>query len=126
MSDMGDGVQDDDCVSKKPWSEVVSRSLKLFTFNAAREGGKSFGRVIFYIILGVVVLVVATYIIDSITGWFSSWFDFWPFNRTPEAPPPEPEERGWFDWWRKEEPVVEPAVLPAEETRWYCKWNPVC
>lgn len=116
---------DDDCVSKKPWGEVLSRSLKLFTFNAAREGGRSFGRVIFYIILGVIVLVVATYIIDSITGWFSSWFDFWPFNRTPEVAV-EPEPRGWWPFG-SDDVAPEPVAAPPEgEVKWYCKWNPIC
>lgn len=89
---------DDDCVSKKPWGEVLSRSLKLFTFNVAREGGKSFGRVIFYIILGLILVGVATYIVDSMTGWFSGWFSFWPVN----------------------------GAEAAEEVKWYCNWNPTC
>lgn len=117
---------DDDCVSKKPWTEVLSRSLKLFTFNAAREGGKSFGRVIFYVILGIIVLMVATYIIDSLTGWFSSWFDFWPFNRGEEVAV-EDEARRWWQFGSDEvEEVAVPVVAPEGETRWYCKWNPIC
>ena len=118
--------QDDDCVSKKPWTEVLSRSLKLFTFNAASEGGKSIGRVIFYVIIGAIVLLVATYIIDSMTGWFSSWFDFWPFNRTEDVAVPE-ETRRWWQW-RKETPVTPVAVTPADggEVKWYCRWNPIC
>lgn len=118
---------DEDCVSKKPWSEVLSRSLKLFTFNAAREGGKSFGRVIFFVILGIIVLMVATYIIDSLTGWFSSWFDFWPFNRGEEAAVEE-EARRWWQFGSDEPEGVVP-VVEAEgdgEVRWYCKWNPIC
>lgn len=124
---MSELQQDDDCVSKKPWSEVLSRSLKLFTFNAAREGGKSFGRVVFYVILGVIVLVVATYIIDSITGWFSSWFDFWPFNRGEEVVVAE-EKRSWWPWGRDAAPEPVQVIAPdiEGETRWYCKWNPIC
>ena len=116
---------DEDCVSKKPWTEVLSRSLKLFTFNAAREGGKSFGRVIFYVILGIVVLMVATYIIDSLTGWFSSWFDFWPFNRIEEVVAEE-ETRRWWQFGSDDVEEVAPVVEPGGETRWYCKWNPMC
>lgn len=120
---MTDTPKDEDCVSKKPWSEVLSRSLKLFTFNAAKEGGKSFGRVIFFVLLGVIVLMVATYLIDSLTGWFSSWFDFWPFNRNPE-PVIEPDAvRGWWPWGQEAD--VEASAM-AEETKWYCRWNPLC
>ncbi len=122
---MASTEQNEDCVSKKPWSEVLSRSLKLFTFNAAREGGKSFGRVVFYVILGIIVLVVATYIIDSITGWFSSWFDFWPFNRGEEVVVVE-EKRSWWPWGAEAAAEPAPTVEPEVETRWYCKWNPIC
>ncbi len=121
---MSEAPQDEDCVSKKPWSEVLSRSLKKFTFNAASEGGKSFGRVIFFIILGIIVLVVATYIIDSLTGWFSSWFDFWPFNRGEEVAAEE-ETRKWWQW-RSDTPEVAPVAEAEGEVRWYCKWNPIC
>lgn len=118
--------QDDDCVSKKPWSEVLSRSLKLFTFHAAKEGGKSFGRVIFFVILGIIVLMVATFIIDSITGWFSSWFDFWPFNRGDAAAAVEAERSGWWPFGREAEGVAAPAPAETDEVKWYCRWNPIC
>ena len=120
--------QDEDCVSKKSWSEVLSRSLKLFTFNAAREGGKSFGRVLFYVILGIVVLAVATFIIDSITGWFSGWFDFWPFNRAAEVSDAG-ENSKWFNWRAGDAAkfTTSPVVGAVEsEPKWYCKWNPIC
>jgi hypothetical protein len=120
--------QDEACVSKKSWGEVLSRSLKLFTFNAAREGGKSFGRVVFYVILGIVVLVVGTYVIDSITGWFSSWFDFWPLNRTAEVADAQVNSN-WFNWGAKDaaEVATRPVVEAVEsEPKWYCKWNPIC
>ena len=120
---MPDVPKDDDCISRKPWSEVLSRSLKLFTFNAAREGGKSFGRVMFYVILAIIVLVVATYIIDSITGWFGGLFDFWPFNRGEEAAAVE-EKRGWWPWGGEKADAPAPAV--EEKPRWYCKGNPIC
>ena len=120
---MTDIKEDEDCVSKKPWSEVLSRSLKKFTFNAASEGGKSFGRVIFFIILGIIVLMVATYIIDSMTGWFSSWFDFWPFNRD-DTPAIEEEARKWWQFGSDGPEEVTPVEVG--ETRWYCKWNPLC
>ncbi|MEP5761918.1 MAG: hypothetical protein ABJ327_21920 [Litoreibacter sp.] len=119
--------QDDDCVSKKPWGEVLSRSLKLFTFNAAREGGKSFGRVVFYLILGAIVLFIAAYVIDSITGWFGGWFDFWPFNRAQETVSPLESDGGWFNWGGDEALDATPAKAPIEdEARWYCRWNPIC
>lgn len=120
---MADTQKDEDCVSKKPWSEVLSRSLKLFTFNAAREGGKSFGRIIFFILLGLIVLMVATYIIDSMTGWFSSWFDFWPFNRTQEPVVAPETDKGWWPWGGDAE--AEPSV-EGDDVKWYCKWNPLC
>lgn len=127
---MTDTERDDDCVSKKPWSEVLNRSLKLFTFNAAREGGRSIGKVVFFIILGIIVLMIATYIIDSVTGWFSGWFDFWPFNRAEEAVA-EPEARSWWQFWGDDTPaaVVEAEPVPTAETdevKWYCRWNPIC
>ncbi len=122
---MSDIKQDDDCVSKKPWSEVLSRSLKLFTFNAAREGGKSFGRVIFFVILGLIVLMIATYVIDSLTGWFSSWFDFWPFNRGEEVVA-EPEKRRWFSFGGERELATPPVETPEGDVKWYCRWNPIC
>lgn len=111
--------QDDDCVSKKPWREVLNRSLKLFTFNLAREGGRSFGRVVFFVILGLIALFVATYILDSVTGWFGGWFDFWPFGSAAETT--VPEKASWFDRFSNDTP---PA--PADEAKWYCKWNPLC
>lgn len=118
--------QDDDCVSKKPWSEVLSRSLKLFTFHAASEGGKSFGRVIFYVILGLIVLMLATYIIDSLTGWFSSWFDFWPFNREDAVAEEVTERDGWWPFGSNAT-EAEPVTVPVDEdTKWYCRWNPLC
>ena len=111
----------DDCVSKKPWSEVLSRSLKKFTFNAASEGGKSFGRVLFFVILGLLVLTIATYIVDSLTGWFSGWFDFWPFNRNEDVVVQEETRRWWqFGSDKPEETATD------EEPKWYCKWNPIC
>lgn len=125
---MPETEQGEDCVSKKSWSEVLSRSLKLFMFNAAREGGKSLGRVVFYVILGIVVLVVATYIIDNITGWFSSWFDFWPFNRAEEVADTGEKSR-WFKWRPADGAEVgTPPVVEAVdgEPKWYCKWNPAC
>lgn len=112
-------IEQDDCVSRKPWGEVLSRSLKLFTFNAAREGGRSFGRVIFYFLLAVIVVFIASYIIDSMTGWFGNLFDFWPFGGG--ADEAEPEKTGWFDWSNKD---GAPAATP--EVKWYCKFNPVC
>lgn len=118
---MAEASNDDDCVSKKPWSEVLSRSLKLFTFNAASEGGRSFGRIIFFVLLGIIVLMVATYIIDSMTGWFSSWFDFWPFNRAPEVVATPEADQGWWPWGKEAE-----VVAREDETKWYCKWNPLC
>lgn len=122
---MDQKTADDDCVSKKPWGEVLSRSLKLFTFNAAREGGRSFGRVVFYILLGLIILFIASYIIDSLTGWFSAWFDFWPFNRADSVA--EAEEQGWFNWSSKDEVEPVQAAIPEDgDTKWYCKWNPIC
>ena len=112
-------------MSKKPWGEVLSRSLKKFTFNAASEGGKSFGRVIFFVILGVIVLMVATYIIDSLTGWFSSWFDFWPFNRAEEVVVEE-EQRRWWQWGDNEPEAAVDPEQDADAQPWYCKWNPLC
>ncbi|PJI85212.1 hypothetical protein BC777_3212 [Yoonia maricola] len=115
--------QDEDCVSKRPWREVLSRSLKLFTFNAAKEGGKSFGRVIFFVLLAIIVLFVLTYVVDSFTGWFSSWFDFWPFNRAVE-PVVEPEAgKGWWPWGQETETEVD---VSDDEVKWYCRWNPFC
>lgn len=93
--------QPDDCVSRKPWSEVLNRSLKMFTFNMAKEGGRSVGKVVFFIILGLLALFLTTYLIDMATGWFSNMFDFWPFTR-------------------------DASVAATEEVKWYCKWNPVC
>lgn len=122
---MSDDRIDDDCVSKKPWSEVLSRSLKKFTFNAASESGKSFGRVIFFVILGITLLMLATYFVESLTGWFSSWFDFWPFNRGEELVV-EPEARQWWQWRSDEPDQIVPTSQPDEEARWYCKWNPLC
>lgn len=122
---MAETPNDDDCVSKKPWSEVLSRSLKLFTFNAAQEGGKSFGRIIFFIMLAIIALMLVTFIIDSFTGWFSSWFDFWPFNREPE-PAVDPEaSRGWWPWRNDVEAEVE-AGASEDGEKWYCRWNPLC
>lgn len=109
----------DDCVSKRPWSEVMSRSAKLFMFNAAGESGRSFGRVLFFILLALVALVAATFIIDSITGWFSDTFDFWPFNRAPA----EEETRGGFLGFGGGEAEPEPS---GRDEKWYCNWNPLC
>ena len=118
--------QDDDCVSKKPWGGVLSRSLKLFTFNAANEGGKSLGRLVFYIVLAVMLVLVATFIIDSVTGWFSGWFDFWPFNKAQEVAP-DADKPGWFGWQSNKADDVAPVIEASNvETKWYCKWNPVC
>ncbi len=89
----------DECISKRPWGEVLNRSLKLFAFNFAREGGRSIGQVIFYLILAAIVIGLAAWAIGSVTGWFSGWFDLLPF-------------------------VGESAE--AESDKWYCKWNPVC
>ena len=114
---MSDTEQDDDCVSKKPWTEVLSRSLKLFTFHAAQEGGKSFGRVVFFVLLALLVLSLATYVVDSITGWF----DFWPFNRSEAAG--GSDARGWLNWGGD---PTEPEVPAEDDVKWYCKWNPIC
>ncbi|MCK0096622.1 ABC transporter permease [Yoonia sp. F2084L] len=122
---MTETPKDEDCVSKKPWSEVLSRSLKLFTFNAAKEGGKSFGRIIFFVMLAIIALMVVTYVVDSFTGWFSSWFDFWPFNSAPN-PVEEPEKsKGWWPWGRDAEVEVE-ASGSEDEVKWYCRLNPLC
>ena len=112
----------EDCVSKKPWSEVLNRSLKLFTFNLAREGGKSVGRVVFFVILGLIALMLVTYVVDSFTGWFSSWFDIWPFNRGDEVVVAEQAS----PWWKfgGEESAAAPAADDGE--KWYCKFNPLC
>ena len=91
-------MDQDDCVSKKPWGEVLSRSLKLFTINAAKEGGKSFGRIIFFVMLAIDALLVVTYLVDSFTGWFSSWFDFWPFNRAADQVAEPADSGGWWSW----------------------------
>lgn len=120
---MAETQRDEDCVSRKPWREVLSRSLKLFTFNAAKEGGKSFGRIIFFVMLAVIALMVATFVIDSVTGWFSGWFDFWPFNRTVE-PVVEPDvTRGWWPWGQQAETDMQAG---DEDVKWYCRWNPLC
>lgn len=114
--------QNEDCVSTKPWSEVLNRSLKMFTFNVAREGGRSLGRVLFYIILGAIALALATFVIDSLTGWFSGWFDFWPFSGG-EA---EPETSGWFGRGETADPVPTPEAEPDSAEKWYCRYNPLC
>ena len=106
----------EDCVSKKPWSEVLNRSLKLATFNFAKEGGSSLGRIVFYVVLALLAIAALTYVVDQITGWF----DFWPFNIGADA---ETEKSGWFG--RDKEP--EPAVEAETSGKWYCgKLNPFC
>ncbi|MEO0905635.1 MAG: hypothetical protein AAFX89_12865, partial [Pseudomonadota bacterium] len=111
---MPDTTDDDDCVSKKPWSEVLSRSLKLFTFNAAKEGGKSFGRIIFFVMLAIVALLVVTYLVDSFTGWFSSWFDFWPFNRAAEQVAEPAASDGWWSWGNDADADVDVEVNSSD------------
>ena len=117
-------AEQSECVSDKPWSEVLNKSLKLFTFNIASEGGKSFGRVIFYIVLGIIFLGLATFIIDSITGWFSSWFNFWPFNGAGAQESVQDGKAGWWPWADKASTSA--PIEAAKDARWYCKWNPVC
>ncbi len=107
----------DECISKKPWSEVLNRSAKLFAFNLAREGGSSVGRVVFFVILALLALGLVTFVIDSFTGWFSDLFDFWPFGGA-EAEAETP--KGWFGR------DTATAAEPASGTKWYCKWSPLC
>ena len=95
------GKDGEECISKRPWSEVLNRSLKLFAFNFAREGCRSFGRVVFYVILALLGLFLATLAINSVTGWFTGWFEFLPFIGSDKS-------------------------AQAEEAAWYCKWNPIC
>lgn len=119
----------DDCVSKKPWSEVLNRSLKMFTFNAASEGGKSIGKTVFFVILALIVLSALTLVLDSLTGWFSGWFDFWPFNREVAADEIAPEEgRRWFNFGKgeAEAPAAPAPEVDGDEPKWYCKFNPLC
>ncbi|MEM9344646.1 MAG: hypothetical protein AAGA87_16520 [Pseudomonadota bacterium] len=112
MTQTDDG---EDCVSKKPWGEVLNRSLKLATFNFAKEGGASLGRIVFYVVLGLLALAAVTFVIDQITGWF----DFWPFNIG--ADDPEGADKGWFN----REP--KPPADPQGGGKWYCgKLNPFC
>ena len=121
---MNEITDKDDCVSKKPWSEVLNRSMKLFTFNAAREGGRSIGRAVFFVVVGLVFLGLATFVIDSLTGWFSSWFDFWPFNRGEVATEPIPQDRSWWPW--ASDRPSEITAKADEQVKWYCKFNPIC
>ena len=113
---MTETKRDDDCVSTKPWSEVLNRSLKLFTFNIANEGGRSIGRVVFYVVLGALAIGLVTFVVDSLTGWFSGWFDFWPFSRGEV----ETETTGWFG-----RDAAPDADAEAGE-KWYCRFNPLC
>lgn len=123
--------KDDDCVSKKSWSEVLNRALKLFMFNAVSESGRSIGKSIIYVVMGLVVLGVGTYALNSFTGWFSGLFDFWPFGggEDVQSAVTEEESSGWFGWGASgEEPTPQPAPVAedGENTPWYCKWNPIC
>lgn len=111
-----------DCVSRKPWSEVLNRSLKLFTFNLARESGRSMGRVVFFIALAIVALIALTLALDALTGWFSGWFSFWPFGA--ETPPSETAEPPWWKIWATHEGTPPPAEV--EPVPWYCRLNPLC
>ncbi len=112
-------VNGEDCVSKKPWSVVLERSLKLFVFNAAGEGGRSIGRILFFVILGFLALGLCAYVLNSVTGLFEGWFDFWPFASSE----PEPEaSQGWFSFGGSETP----SAPEPEGGRWYCNWNPLC
>lgn len=119
---MTESTPEKDCVSTRPWSEVLNRSLKLFMFNAAQEGGRSFGRILFYIVLAALALGLITFAIDSLTGWFSGWFDFWPFS----GGAAEPEKTGWFG--RGETEATDPAPAPEVDgaEKWYCRYNPIC
>lgn len=109
---MSDVTEDKDCVSKKPWSEVLNRSMKLFTFNFAREGGRSVGRVVFFVLLALVALTAFSYVLNLVTGWF----DFWPFNMFAE-----PEQKTWLDRMRDLG-----AVSDSPKEVWYCRWSPFC
>lgn len=110
----------EECVSRRPWGEVLSRSLKLFVFRAADEGGRSVGRILFFVFLGLLVIGVGAWALNAVTGWFEGLFDFWPFSRP--APEPEPEAtKGWL--WFRAEAEAAPVV---EEERWICRKTPIC
>jgi hypothetical protein len=119
---MTESNPEEECVSTRPWSEVLNRSLKLFTFNVAREGGRSLGRVLFYVILAVLAIGLVTFVVDSLTGWFSNWFDFWPFSGG--AAEVEAEKTGWFG--RDAAEGAESAPAPETGEKWYCRFNPLC
>lgn len=114
-----------DCVSTRPWSEVLNRSLKLFMFNAAQEGGRSFGRILFYVVLAALALALLTFAIDSVTGLFSGWFDFWPFSGS--GAEVEAEKAGWFGRGHAADPAPVPKADGAGGAeKWYCRYNPIC
>ncbi len=102
---MSDNVEQhpEDCVSRKPWSEVLSRSAKLFVHGAARESGRSLGKALFFLIAGIILIGLASVIIDQFTGWFTNMFDWWPFGGS-----------------------AEPEQSEASQ-KWYCRFgNPLC
>lgn len=141
--------ENEPCISDKPWSTVLNKAAKLATIGFFQEFGKSVGKFIFYPLIALLVLFALSYALDYFTGWFSSMFDFWPFNRggADVAVPPEfSDGRPWYKFWGSDEtpsstlpaptpePVAAQPVEPAEntpengepETKWYCKFNPIC
>jgi hypothetical protein len=107
----------EECVSEKSWREVLSRSLKIFMFNASSEAGRSFGKAFFFVLLGLIGFVIGVYVIDSFTGWFSSIFDSWPFA---SARAGDESAQNLFklpNW---------PGNANDGDVKWYCTWNPLC
>lgn len=116
---MTEAKEDLECVSKKPWSEVLNRTAKIFVFGIGKEGGRSVGKVILYIILALILFSLIGSALNSFFGWFD-WIGN-PFS-------------GAWDWvtgWTG--PSEEQAAAPVtadDEPGWICsrwtKWNPGC
>jgi hypothetical protein len=107
----------EECVSEKSWREVLSRSLKIFMFNASSEAGRSVGKAFFFVLIGLAGFCIAILAVDSFTGWFSQIFDFWPFNSAGQGNGSEQKLVKLPNWTSSEN---DPA------TKWYCRWNPLC
>jgi len=92
----------DDCASKKPWSEIISGSLKKIIWKGAdglgEEAGRSVGKLLFYGVLGLIGLWLVSTAIAQFTDILGGWLDW--------IPNP-------FSWFSGDEVNITPAEQPA-------------
>lgn len=123
---MTNNTQDEECATKQPVSRIIWHGFKKGLAKAIpafmEEGARSVGKVILYVLAGVILLWIAGAALSSFTDFMGGWLDW------------VPNPFSWFGTSDAGEitPVPQPSEVsnmssePGPICSRWTKWNPFC